>query len=166
MKTFFLSLLCSLSVFGFLPFRKAMAQSLPAFKMTATNGKTYTNTSFSSKKPIVLIYFAPDCEHCQALTKQLLRNVSAFKNAQVIMVSFEPLQDVSIFQKDYGLNKYPNILMGTEEPALFFKNYYNLQHTPFTALFDKNKKLVVSYKDSTPLSDLIKNLQKVEKTER
>jgi hypothetical protein len=43
-----------------------------------------------------------------------------------------------------------------EEPVFFLKNYYHLEHTPFTALFDKNGKLLVSYKEFTPVSELIK----------
>jgi thioredoxin-related protein len=47
--------------------------------------------------------------------------------------------------------------------VFFFQKYYQLQHTPFTALFDKNGKLIVSYKDYTPVDDLIKKLKGMEK---
>lgn len=164
MKKYFRSLFIILLFTGFLNSDLAYSQSLPNFKMKLTNGKTFTASDVSTKKPLVLIYFAPDCEHCQVLIKQLLKKMDVFKNTQIVMVSFESLQALAAFKKDYQVSKYPNIIVGMELPVFFFRQYYDLQHTPFTALFNKNKKLVVSYKDYTPLDDLIKNLKRIEKS--
>jgi thioredoxin-related protein len=79
------------------------------------------------------------------------------------MVTFEPLQVLPGFEKQFQTSKYPNIKVGSEVPVFFFQKYYQLQHTPFTALFDKNGKLIVSYKDYTPVDDLIKKLKGLEK---
>ena len=74
------------------------------------------------------------------------------------MVSFEPLNMVLNFEKEYHLPAYPNIKCGTEIPTFYFKNLFNLAKTPFTALYNKNGKLIISYKNETPLDDLIKHL--------
>ena len=81
----------------------------------------------------------------------------------MIMVTFEPLQVLPGFEKQFQTSKYPNIKVGSEAPVFFFQKYYQLQHTPFTALFDKNGKLIVSYIDYTPVDDLIKKLKGMEK---
>lgn len=163
MKKLSLLLLVFVMASGFFYSVPAASQTLPAFKMKLTNGKIFTTSDVSTKKPLVLIYFAPDCEHCQVLIKQLLKKISEFRNTQIIMVSFESLQAITAFKKDYQLSKYPNIIVGMELPVFFFRNYYDLQHTPFTALFNKNKKLIASYKDFTPLDDLIKKMKSLEK---
>lgn len=155
----FVFLLVSFSLYSYV----ASSQTLPNFKIKLTNGKIFTTSDVSNKKPLVLIYFAPDCEHCQVLIKQLLNKISVFKHAQIIMVTFESLEAVTAFKKEYKLDKYPNIIVGMELPVFFFRTYYDLQQTPFTALFNKNKKLVASYKDFTPLDDLIKELKSLEK---
>jgi thioredoxin-related protein len=67
------------------------------------------------------------------------------------------------FEKEFHTAKYSNIKVGSETQPLFLQKYYQLQHTPFTALFDKNGKLIVSYKDYTPVNDLIKKLKALEK---
>ncbi len=139
------------------------AQKLPDFKMKLTNGSTFSITSLSHNKPVLVIYFAPDCEHCRALTEQLLPQMNAFKNTQILMVTFESLDDVAWFENHYHTNKYPNIKVGMEVPVFFLKNYYHVEHTPFTALFNKNGKLMVSYKDYTPVTDLIKWVKVLEK---
>jgi len=139
------------------------AQTLPDFKMKLTNRTIFSSSQLSHQKPVILIYFAPDCEHCQALMKQIFSQVNTFKNTQMVLVTFEPVQVLPPFEKEFQTAKYSNIKVGSEVQPLFLQKYYQLQHTPFTALFDKHGKLVVSYKDFTPLNDLIKKLKALEK---
>ena len=142
---------------------KSLAQTLPDFKVKLTNGSTFSTKEASHKKPLLIIYFAPDCEHCRALMDQLFPQMNVFKNTQILMVTFESLNDVAWFENHYQTKNYPNIKVGTEVPVFFLKNYYHLEHTPFTALFNKNGKLMVSYKEYTPVSDLIKWVKVLEK---
>ena len=141
--------------------KKSLSQSLPDFTIQLTNGKLFTTKDLSRNKPLILIYFAPDCEHCQALIKDVLKRITEFKNAQILLVSFESLPDVSKFEKDYGLKSYPNIKTGIEKPVFFFRYYYHLENTPFTALYDKYGKYIISYKKQTPVNDLIKHLNQL-----
>ena len=142
---------------------KTIAQTLPDFKMKLTDGSTFSTKNVSHKKPVLVIYFAPDCEHCRALMDQLLPQMNTFKNVQILMPTFESLDDIAWFENHYHTKKYPNIKVGMEVPVFFLKNYYHLEHTPFTALFNKKEKLMVSYKEYTPVSDLIKWVKVVEK---
>lgn len=142
----------------FLP-KIAASQSVPPFRMQLTNGQFFSFKDVSHEKPLIIIYFSPDCEHCQKLIKELLSKINNFKKAQIVMVSFLPLKDLVDFEKNYSINKFPNIKVGMELPIFFFKNLYNLQNTPFTALFSKHGKLIISYKKETPVDDLIKHLK-------
>jgi thiol-disulfide isomerase/thioredoxin len=141
--------------------KNAVAQTIPPFRMQLTNGKNFTAQNVSKTKPVIIIYFAPDCEHCRALIKAVLKKNSDFKKAQIILVSFEPLSMIISFEKEFNLKKYPNFLCGTETPTFYFKSLFNLVHTPFTALYDKRGKLVISYKEETPVDDLILHLKKI-----
>ena len=95
--------------------------------------------------------------------EELLPQMSAFKNTQILMVTFESLNDVAWFENHYQTNKYPNIKVGIEIPVFFFRNYYHLENTPFTALFNKKGKLMISYKKYTPVTELIKWVKVLEK---
>lgn len=79
----------------------------------------------------------------------------------MVMVTFKPINEVVDFEKHYQTQKYQNIQVGTELPILFFQKYYKLEKTPFTALYDKQQKLVVSYKNDTPVDDLLKQLKQL-----
>ena len=139
--------------------KMAVAQSMPDFRMQLTNGKIFSAKDLSKDKPVIIIYFAPDCEHCQALMNEFFTKIQNFKKAQVVMVTFKPVNEVIDFEKHYQTAKYPDIKVGIEIPIFFFKNFYNLQNTPFTALFSKTGKLIISYQKETPVDDLIKHLK-------
>jgi len=139
--------------------KSAEAQTIPPFRMQLTSGQIFTSQSLSKEKPALIIYFAPDCEHCQALIHGLLQRIGDFKKAQIILVSFEPLNMVIKFEADYHLSRYANIKCGTEIPTFYFKNLFNLSKTPFTALYNKKGTLVISYQNETPLGDLVNQLK-------
>ncbi|MGN6339587.1 MAG: TlpA family protein disulfide reductase [Ginsengibacter sp.] len=136
--------------------QRAPAQTIPEFKVKLTTGASVSSTKASHQKPLLLIYFAPDCDHCRKLMDELFPKMNALKNTEILMVTFESLNDVAWFENHYHTKNYPNIKVGVEQPVFFLKNYYRLEHTPFTALFDKNGKLLVSYKEFTPVGELMK----------
>ena len=135
------------------------AQSIPSFKMLLTNGKTFYSKDMPPQKAVIIIYFSPDCEHCQTLMNAFFKKASDFKKAEIIMVTFKPLNEVADFEKSYQTNKYLNIIVGTEVPVFFFKMYYNLVNTPFTVLFDKQGKYIYSYRKETPIDDLVMRMK-------
>jgi thiol-disulfide isomerase/thioredoxin len=137
----------------------AVAQSFPEFSMQLTNGKLFSPKDLPRGKPVIIIYFAPDCEHCQKLMNVLFKKIRDFKNAQIVLATFKPLNEVVEFEKSYQTIKYPNIKVGIEIPVFFFRVYYNVENTPFTALYDKHRKLIISYKKETPVDDLIRHLK-------
>lgn len=139
----------------------AQPDIMPHFSMVQENGVTYTYKDLPSNKPVILIYFAPDCEHCQKLLNRLFIKIKEFTKAEIILITFKPLSDVKGFVQQYKTYKYKNVKVGTEGNSYLIRYYYNLSKTPFTALFNRNKKLVISYKDQTPIDDLISHLRRI-----
>jgi Uncharacterized protein SCO1/SenC/PrrC, involved in biogenesis of respiratory and photosynthetic systems len=137
----------------------AQEGKLPAFKMLMTNGQYFTSKDLSKKKPVVLIYFSPDCEHCQKLMAEVFKNINKFDHSQLVLITFKPLDDLRGFERQYRTYNYPFIKAGTEGNTFFIRYYYKLATTPFTALFDKKGNLVISYRRETPVNDLLKRLK-------
>lgn len=135
------------------------ATSIPPFKMLQTNGKFFTAGELDKTKPVVLIYFAPDCTHCQVLMSGLFKNLNAFKKAQVVLVTFKPVSELALFEREFNTASYPNIKTGTEGSTYFLRYYYNLSQTPFTAVFNKGA-LVCSFRDiNTPIDKIVNCVQ-------
>lgn len=137
------------------------SQTIPSFKITLSNNKIFYAADLPKDKPLVLIYFDPDCDHCQKLMTELFRKINSFKKAQMVLVTFKSVAEVAAFEKKYGTRKYANIKVGTEGTLFYLRNYYKLVKMPFTALYDKKGNYNYSYRDETLVDDLIKRLQKL-----
>ncbi|MES1226862.1 MAG: redoxin domain-containing protein, partial [Bacteroidota bacterium] len=61
---------------------------VPSFKLTnVEDSSTFTKDNLKKKKWTIIMMFSPDCEHCQAVTKELTANIKLFKKAQIVMAS-------------------------------------------------------------------------------
>ena len=132
---------------------------LPSFKIMMTNGQYFSASDLSKKEPVVLIYFSPDCEHCQKLMTEVFKNINKFKHSQLVLITFKPIDDLRGFERQYHTANYSFIKSGTEGNTFFIRYYYKLATTPFTALFDKKGNLIVSYRKETPVNELLKQLK-------
>ena len=139
-------------------FVKAQAGKLPPFRMIQANGKLYKAENLPMGKPILIIYFSPDCDHCQKFMKEFFQKSNDFKKASVVMLTYQPVEKVVQFDKDYSIQKFSNLYTGTEGNSFFVRNYYNIMQMPFTALYDKNGNFITSYSREIPLKDLTKKL--------
>jgi thioredoxin-related protein len=140
----------------------AQAGKLPPFRMVQANGKVFKAEDLPMGKPIIIIYFSPDCDHCNQLMKDFIKREANFKKASIAMVTYLPLDDVRKFVEKYKLSKHQNMYVGSEGSTLFLKNYYQLIQMPFIALYTKNGELVRSYTNEDALADLsnrVKNLK-------
>lgn len=157
-----ISLFCKISVLSLLFFVCAVVkgQQMPAFTILQSNGKTLNTAKLPHTKPAVLIYFSPDCDHCTKLLTAMFGKMKDFNRATILLVSFKPMNEIIDFEKKYKTAVYKNVIVGLEQPLYFLQRLYQLQSTPYTALFDRNGKLVVDYKTETPLNDLIAQLKK------
>ncbi len=139
----------------------SQAGKLPPFKMMQENGKVFKAQDLPIGKPIVIIYFSPECDHCEKMMKELIKKKASFKKASVAMITHLAVDRVAKFVQQFGLNKYSNIYVGTEGSTFFVRNYYKIEHMPFIALHDKNGNLVKVYRKEGPLTDLVNQLNKL-----
>lgn len=136
----------------------AQSNKVPPFKIVKANGKPFKAYELPMGKPIVLIYFSPECDHCEKLTQEMVKQMPALKKASIAMITYLPIDKVGKFVQKFNLNKYPNLYVGTEENNLVVRNYYNIYQLPFMALYTKNGDLVKAYKNEEQFPDLVKNL--------
>ncbi len=151
----------SMSLFAQPKGMKQFSVDIPPFKMLLSNGRFYSAKDLQKNKPVIIIYFSPDCDHCQVLMNDLFKNINEFKNTELIMVTFRTLGDVINFEKSYQTTKYPNIKVGTEGNTFFLRKYNGILNTPFTAIYKKQGKIVGSYRNTTPVDDLIALVRKI-----
>jgi thioredoxin-related protein len=135
---------------------------IPPYNILTTDSVNETPANLKKNKPVMIIYFSPDCSHCQHLMYDMKPQMNAFKNIQVVMITFaEPLKASQVFYRDFDLKKYPNFTVGTEGYSLKVQKYYELKSTPYIALYDKNGKLVKAYVKAPKIDELVAEVKKI-----
>jgi len=118
-------LLLGLKVFTTVQYKKEkkeQVKSLPAFSFIEMNGRKYSRENIAHNKGIVIInYFDPDCDHCQFMTSQIIKNAIRFSTAQVIMVTNSDSAAVAHFINRYQLMRIKNIVMLRDPNSNFYK---------------------------------------------
>lgn len=148
-----------LAAVSFIPAR-AMAQApgktgkIPPFRIMQANGRVFKAEDLPMGKPIIVIYFSPECDHCDHLMKELFKREADFRKASIAMITYLSVEKVAKFVKEYRLDKYPNMYVGTEGTSFFVRNYYNVTDMPFAALYTSNGDFVKSYAKDVVLTDL------------
>ncbi len=141
---------------------KVFSQTIPSFKMYRSDKTIFNSIDLPKSKPTILIYFDPDCEHCQHLMKEFFQKINEFKKAEVVMVTYKSIEEVAAFERQHDIQKYKNIVVGTEGLGFYLRNYYGIMTMPFTALYDKKGNLNYSYRKDTSVSDLIDRIKKIQ----
>jgi thiol-disulfide isomerase/thioredoxin len=130
------------------------------YKILTTKDTYVTPANLQKNKPVMLIYFAPDCSHCQKLITDMKPVMKSFKDIQVVMITFSDIRMVKSFQSDYGLTAWPNFILGTEGYTYTVQRYYQLKHTPYIAIYDHKGKLVQAYEKVPEIKDLVATVKK------
>lgn len=128
----------------------------PDIKLLLTDSATiFTKADLPIDKTVVLVFFSPDCEHCQHTVKEMIPKMDSLSN--LVMVwngpSYLPLDQVKEFYKHYHLENYSNIIMG-KEMSYFMPLHYRIEITPYAAVY-KNGIFFTEFRKGIELEDLI-----------
>ena len=132
---------------------------LPEFGITLSSGRYFRSTDIQKNTPLLLIYFAPDCDHCHTLMNEFFQRANDFKLATVLLVTYKPVAELSAFEQAYKTFQYPFVKVGTEGTGFFLRQFYKLEQTPFTALYNRKGQLVSCYRKATPLDEISRQLK-------
>src|SRR5438477_8536988 len=61
---------------------------VPAFDLLMTDSVShYTRNDLPSSKPVLIILFDPNCDHCQHETEEILKNIDSLRNIEIVMAT-------------------------------------------------------------------------------
>ena len=153
MKTFIpiFFFLCSLSTtslaqgYDSIPIPPYQEEStLPDFNLLLTDSTWVINMNIPTGKPVVIIYFSPDCGHCQLTAKEFEEKMDDFKDVFFVWVSYQPVDKIKTFAADYKMLKKENIRIG-RDPNYFIPAFFKVKFTPFMAVYNKAGKLMQTF---------------------
>ena len=127
---------------------------VPQFTIfNASDSTAFTRDNLHKKKPVVFIFFSPDCEHCQKETESLITNLDKFKNAQIVMITYMPYDMMKQFYKNYKIANYPLITMGRDGKYLL-PTFFNVKSLPAIYVYDKKGKFKQSFEGSVKIEKI------------
>ncbi len=125
-------------------------KGIPPFSIMQTNGIVFKAADLKKDQPLMMVYFDPDCDHCLQFTTDMLKQLPAFGNVQIIFVTYVPVEGVRSFKARVGLDKYPDIIVGTEGNNFIVRYHYDVMLFPYLALHDKTGNLFATYESEVP----------------
>jgi thioredoxin-related protein len=128
--------------------------AVPTFKLiNVADSSIFTKNDLKKKKATIIMMFSPDCEHCQAETKELTAHMDLFKKVQIVMASPLDYNYIKKFYEEYKLADYKNITMG-RDPSYFLGTFFKIRSFPSIFIYDKKGNYVTSFVGSTPIEQI------------
>lgn len=129
--------------------------SMPSVDVLLMDSVTVFNTSnMKGKDSYVLLFFEPDCPHCQKEVEGILRNIDSFDNTSFCFLSISSLRDIRTFCKRYELTKYHNVVVG-KDTALAYAKYFGVRTVPHTSIYASDRTLKKVFSSSVDSKQLL-----------
>ena len=118
---------------------------IPAISVnTVPDSTVYTNDNLKKNSPFILMFFSPDCEHCQKEIKELMAYKQELKDVQILMVSSAPYSDIKNFYETFGLTSMPNVRLG-QDLNLKLARIYQVRTYPSMYVYDNRGTLAKAF---------------------
>jgi peroxiredoxin len=133
-------------------------QTIPVFQIQLIDSSLFESTDIPTGKPVIITYFNPECGHCQLEAKDISDNLDKFKNAFLLFVSYQPMDQIKSFAQQFKLDTQSNIRFARDK-NYFIPAFYRVEFTPYNALYDKNGKFVRVYPTGMNVKEVIEWLK-------
>jgi thiol-disulfide isomerase/thioredoxin len=130
---------------------------IPAFSILQTDSTWFNREALPGNEPVVIIYFSPECGHCQLTAHEFEAKMKKMKNVFFVWVSYHPMGDIKSFAQQYKLLDEKNVRIG-RDPKYYVPSFYRVKYTPFMAVYGKNGRLIQTYDTGTDPDTIIKLL--------
>jgi len=122
-------------------------------KMLITTLAESTVNTHDLEGEVIIIFFQPDCDHCQREAKEIRDHLDAFKKYNMYFVTSNPKFEVERFVKDYDLAGHSNVHFGvtTTEQIL---NSFGPIPAPSMYIYSDGK-LTQKFNGETPIEKIL-----------
>jgi peroxiredoxin len=102
----------------------------------------------------VLIFFQPDCDHCQREAADIEKNLDAFGESTLYFITAAPMQEIVQFAQDYKLFGRDNVYFGFT-PAKNILDNYGAIAAPSVYIYSEKQKLVKSFNGEVSVGQIL-----------
>ncbi|MFM2145685.1 MAG: hypothetical protein RL732_521 [Bacteroidota bacterium] len=131
--------------------------TLPPLELQTPDNKNLTKADLK-KKPTLIMYFSPTCDHCIRQTKDMQKRMKDLSKIQIIMATYQPLEELQAFVKEYELSRYSNIRTGRDVKYLL-PPFFAMNSLPYFALYTSNGALITTFESNTKVDKILEAFQ-------
>jgi thioredoxin-related protein len=138
------------------PYRQV--PTIPPFTILQADSSTVFKKSDLPNKPLLIILFDPNCDHCQHETEEIIAHIEDFKKIQIVMVTNADFADLRKFYNNYELFKYKNIVAGVEL-KYFLATFFAIRNLPYLAMYNKKGDLITTFEGNMKVEKILEFFQ-------
>ena len=133
---------------------EAIIATIPNFSFLSQKNQSFSNINIdNTKSRIIINYFSPNCENCQYMADELLKDSHKLKNIQILMITSANSTSTTKFKNDYKLSLLPNIII-LRDTNYMFQKIFGTGIVPSFFIYEKNK-LIKKVNGETKIENLI-----------
>jgi thioredoxin-related protein len=134
--------------------------TVPPFTILQVDSTTFTKEKLKHQ-PTLIMYFSPECDHCKHQWAEMEKRMKELKKYQIVMVTYQPFEEMVEFYKTQKIAEHPNIKLG-RDTKFFLPPYFKIQSLPFQALYDKSGNLITTFEGNVKIDKLLAAFEKKE----
>src|SRR5436190_5327732 len=129
--------------------------TVPPFKLLTIDSTNYfTKADLQKNKPVLIVLFNPDCDHCKHEIEEIIKDMDELKNVQIVMTTMMPFNMMKSFYEKYDLDKFGNVTVGRDFQYLL-PTFYQIRFMPYLAMYDKKVNLLTTFEGTMKIEDLV-----------
>src|SRR5688500_1384214 len=107
---------------------------VPPITLLKSDNGSITKNELKKNRHVNLMYFSPECHHCQRQMEDMLARMDELKKVQIILATYRPMEELIAFENKYKLQRHSNIQAG-RDTRYFLQPFYRIRNLPYLALY-------------------------------
>lgn len=132
--------------------------TVPPFQLLKSDSGSLTKNALKKNQPVILMYFSPECDHCQHQVEDMLARMSDLKRIQIVLATNRSLAELAGFEEKYKLKTFKNVYTG-RDTKYFLQPFYKIRNLPYLALYDKKGKLITTFEGNVTIDKILQELE-------
>lgn len=133
-------------------------KNIPSFKIETVNKGIFTSAKLKKNVPLIIMFFSPGCDHCIHQFEDMQKRMGDLRKFQIVMPTWQPLEELADFNRKYKIAQYPNITTG-RDTEYFFPPFYQIANFPHFAFYDKAGKLIDTHEGNISVDKILQKFK-------
>ena len=136
--------------------RAAMTiQTLNHNYFNSLGGEKIYLDGFNPDQPTIIMYFHPECEHCQYEASEIGKQAAEFGKANMVLITpDDSIPRIDEFTMKYHLWEVDNLVILLDR-AKAFKKYFGTTVVPSVFIYGPDKNLIKMYKGEIQMNAIL-----------